>query len=367
MSEEAQVRELLVRAADDLSPGALTPDHLLAAGERAVRRRRRLAVGAAAAVTAVALLGATALLGVRPAAPPADRGGPPTASPTAGPPTEAPRTLDPAQRLFRLGWQPEGLPEETFGGGATSQGIQLTDPSAHRMLNVKVGVRGQDRSRFLVVWDGRTSVPVPEQGAPGTPVDPVRGRKAWLYTSRDGRDVTLSWEYAPDAWAVLWAQNLERPAEVLRRVAEGLVWEPERVTVPVAPIRIPAGVGLYSVAVSVRDGRWQWAQLSYHPGPAEREDPDGVTVEVSREEPGVRGTRVTVAGRPAWVVDESPHSMGVYQVARLADSCSPCFAEVRVISAGGLALLGGRDAALAFAASIRLVPEPDTPGGWRPL
>ncbi|MEH0841941.1 hypothetical protein V6U81_06030 [Micromonospora sp. CPCC 205711] len=362
-TEETLVRGMLHRATADLSPGELTPDRLVAVGERAVRRRRRRTVGSAA-VTVLALLGVTVLLGVGPAGSPADRVGPPTASPTPGWPTEAPTSFAPERRVLRLGWQPDGLTDEGFSGRRSGQEIYLasgTGPAARQVV-VKVGARGNEDLLNLLLGQRESSR---ESGqAIGVPTDPVRGHDAWMYTSPSGYDVSLSWQYAPDGWVVVSARDAERPAEVARRVAEELRWESTPVTVPLAPIPAPPGAQLRGVSVDFRSGRWNGVHLNYAAGAT---DDDGFSVAVRRDRLGRRGTATTEAGRSAWVVNLSDHSIGVYQVGELSAACSPCYAEAVVSSPGGLAVLGGRAAALRFAASVRLVDDPDDRKGWRPL
>ncbi|MFJ6196960.1 hypothetical protein [Micromonospora sp. NPDC092111] len=369
--DETLVRDLLTRAADDLPAGGPRAQALLVAGDRAVRHRRRVAVAAAAAVTAVALLGVTALLGVRPAPTPADREGPPTVAPTE---------FDPAQQLFRLTWLPDGLPERSLNARSDHQtiGAALFRPIGNtkgrtlvRSVTVAVTARGVNFFAQQLTRDNQMSGklrtgPTPWATPPGSSVAPVQGHPAFLHTSPNGREIVLSWQYAPDAWVTVTGVNVDRAAEVLRRVADGLVWDRQPLRVPVEPVALPAGARLSQAQVSWRDNRWQWVRLGFQAPGSSGVDPDfQLGLERFDESNDTNGTNGTVAGRPAATYD-GYRGYGQWSVGELP-GCPGCRADVSTQNIPGRTFLGGPDAALGLAARVRAVADPDDEAAWRPL
>ncbi|GHJ09321.1 hypothetical protein TPA0907_36880 [Micromonospora humidisoli] len=366
--DETQVREMLTRAADDLPTGGPEAAALVTAGERTVRRRRRLAVAATAVVTAVALLGVTALLGVRQSPTPADRTWPPTVAPTA---------FDPARQLFRLTWLPADLPERSLSTAADRQTIgaarhtPFEGTQARRLVGsvaVTVGARGVDFFTDQLTRDNRNagklrSGPTPWPTPPGSPVEPVQGHPAFLHTSPDGKETVLSWRYAPDAWVTITAVTVDRPAEVLRRVAEGMVWERQPVRVPFQPVALPSDARLHQTRMRWRDGRWDTVTLDYRLPGSSAAGAD-LTVGLERGDRPDDPTGV-VHGRPAWtfVQHDGPGTWSVGGV----PGCAGCRAMVGTGSPAGSAALGGQDGARDLAAALRPVADHDDESTWRPL
>ncbi|MEU8298537.1 hypothetical protein AB0C04_14810 [Micromonospora sp. NPDC048909] len=379
--EETLVRRLLADAAEDLPAGGMPTDALLAEGERAVRRRQRRLVGAAAAATVVALLGAAVLLqGVRPQAQrsPAEQPSP-SATATGGPPTVAPDQFDPAQRLFRLDWLPEGMSirhesYERYGQWVTVMKPQQTQKGApsiglEDIVTVMINAAGADPFANWAESDALTGGGrVAATPLPGVPVAPVWGEPAYLHTSPDGRETRLSWQYAPDAWAAVSVREMERPEEIARRIADGLIWDRQPVTLPFLPVAPPEGATLHRAVVTVRDGRWENAQLGYlaPSRPEVRSAVEDFTVGMTREFRGKVAGSTTVHGRQGWV-DAMPSGIGVYRVGELPGVCQTCMGEVSALSSAGLQALGGRDGALALSATIRTVDDPADMTTWRPL
>lgn len=376
--DEREVRDLLVRAADEFPAATVLPEPLLTEGRRAVRRRR-LVAGAAAVVTVLALLGATALLDTaRPAPPPTPADSP---EPVTGPPAEAPERFDPGQWLFRLDGIPDDLPLRTYSTDHHTQWVTLASPRAgqdgsgdrwalDRVIVLKIAARGVDPFESMRESDASAEPRRPTRvPLPGDPVDPVQGARAYLHTSPDGGETRLSWQYAPDAWAVITVHGDERPEESARRFAVSMVWQPHRVTLPFLDVTPPAGARLHRAVVSEYQGRWTRAQLGYL-APSRPESPrayEDLTIGVERG-PIARSAEkeTTVAGRPARA--EDAHSAGAYRVWQVpGGACPTCVGEVGYLSTAGRAALGGRDAALALAATVRLVDDPDDPTAWRPL
>ncbi|MDO3700341.1 hypothetical protein Q3W71_01430 [Micromonospora sp. C28SCA-DRY-2] len=371
--DEREVRDLLLRAADELPAATVLPEPLLAEGRRAVRRRR-LVAGAAAVVTVLALLGATALLD-------AARPTPPPAPPASRPPAEAPERFDPGQWLFRLDGIPDDLPLRTYSTDHRTQWVTAAsllpgeDPSKglvrlDRVVTVKIAARGVDVFAAMRESDARAEPRRPTPAPlPGNPVDPVQGAPAYLHTSPDERETRLSWQYAPDAWAVVTVRGDEGTEGVARRFAASMVWQPYRVTLPFLDVAPPAGARLHRAVVTVYDGRWEAANLGYL-APFQPDSPqahEDLSIGVSRDLPtSMKRGETTVAGRPAWV-DGTTGGPGVYRVGQVPGTCPTCVAQVSSNSVSGRDALGGRDKALALAATVRLVDAPDDMAAWRPL
>ncbi|MGK5443503.1 hypothetical protein ACSNN7_17045 [Micromonospora sp. URMC 105] len=386
--DETLVRSLLARAADDLPAGGVPAQTLLAAGERAVRRRRGLAAGAVAGVAAAVLLGSAVLTGgLRPAVTPGDEKSPqPSRSaPTAtrgSAPTVAPEALDPRQRMFRLGSLPPNaghqsyrsdrkmimasadVPDAISPGGPVEAGPIMAFTGS---VMVRMGARGVDvlaEQREPQLGGGPTPPPLP-----GRPVAPVDGHPAHLWTG-DGETV-LSWEYAPGGSISVTVRELPRPEAVARQIVAGLIWETTAMTVPFAPVADPPGSVLDGVEVRTFRGRWlsvfAYYAVSTAAGRATGRDVlVGVTDGMYAGDGSDFGdTKLTVAGRPAYAVD-GPKGFGAYRVAQVP-SCARCVAEVNLESEAGSASVGGRDGALDLAASIRMVEGSDDPAAWRPL
>ncbi|MEV4772785.1 hypothetical protein [Micromonospora humida] len=366
--DETLVREMLTRAADDLPTGGPDTPALVTAGERAVRRRRRLAVSATAVVTAVALLGVTALLGVRQSPTPADRTWPPTVAPT---------TLDPTRQLFRLTWLPADLPERNLSTAADRQTIgasRFTPVEATQVrrlvgsVAVTVGARGVDFFTDQLTRDNRNagklrSGPTPWATPPGSPVEPVQGHPAFLHTSPNGRETVLSWQYAPDAWVTITAVTIDRPAEVLRRVAEGMVWERQPVRVPLQPVALPSDARLHQARMRWRDGRWDTVSLDYRLSGSSAAGAD-FSVGLERGDRRDDPTGV-VQDRPAWISVRNGGS-GDWSVGGVP-GCAGCRGSVGTGSPAGSAALGGEDGAQDLAAAVRPVANHDDESTWRPL
>lgn len=376
--DERQVRDLLLRAADEFPAATVLPEPLLTEGRRAVRRRR-LVAGAAAVVTALALLGATAVLdAARPTPRPAPAD---SARPVTTPPAEAPERFDPGQWLFRLDGIPDDLPLRTYSTDHHTQWVTLASPRPgdepskgfvrlDRSVTIQIAARGVDVFESMRESDTRAEPQRPVQvPLPGKPVDPVQGAPAYLHTSPDERETRLSWQYAPDAWAVVTVRGNERMEESARRFAAIMVWQPYRVTLPFLDVAPPAGARLHRAVVSEYQGRWTGAHVGYL-APSRPDSPrayEDLTIGVKRG-PIARSAEkeTTVAGRPAEA--EDAHSAGVYRVWQVpGGACPTCVGEVGYLSTAGRAALGGRDAALALAAAVRLVDAPDDPAAWRPL
>ncbi|MGS2620100.1 hypothetical protein ACVCAH_37385 [Micromonospora sp. LZ34] len=372
-NDEREVRDLLLRAADDWPAGTVLTEPLLTEGKRAVRRRR-LVAGAAAAVTALAMLGATALLdGARPTPRPAPADSP---RPVTGPPAEVPERFDPGQWLFRLDGIPDDLPLRRYSTGEHGQGVTLTRlrPSREgnwlgvdREVHVSIAARGVDIFESMRDSDTDDEPHRPARTPlPGDLVAPVQGAPAYLHISREWEVTRLSWQYAPNAWAVVSVQGDERPEETARRFAAAMVWQPYRVTMPFLDAAPPAAARLNSTVVTVDHGRWTEAQVSYlalSRRKASRFYRD-LIIGVSRDPTSRSGKAdTTVAGRPAWVNE----SLGQYRVGQLPGACPTCVAEVGHDTNAGRLALGNRDAALALAATVRLVDAPNDMAAWRPL
>lgn len=392
--DEAAVRALLARAADDLPAGGVPAQTLLVAGQRAVRRRRGLAAGAVAGFSAAILLGSAVLMGgVRPAVTPGDNRSPevarsaPTATrsaPTAtrgAAPTLAPERFDPTLRMFRLGSLPPNaghqsyqsdrkmivaradVPDAISPGGPVEAGPIMASSGS---VTVRMGARGVDvlAEQREPSLGGGTPAPLP-----GTPVAPVDGHPAHLWVG-DGETV-LSWEYAPGGSIAVTVWDLPSPEAVARQVVAGLVWETTRMTVPFAPVAAPPGTTLDGVEVRTFRGRWlsvfAYYVMSSGAGRATGRDVlVGVTDGMYAGNGSDFGrTKLTVAGRPA-SAEDGPKGFGAYRVARVP-GCAGCVAEVNSESEAGWASVGGRDGALDLAASIRMVEGSDAPAAWRPL
>lgn len=390
--EETRVRAMLAQAADDLPDGGDGPETWLAAGERAVRRRRRVVTAASAVVTVCAVVGvAVAVVGVRPGTVPGDDGGPaptvsPTGSPTVsrtGPPTVAPERFDPTRRLLRLGSLPAGaghqsyqsdlsvitvradVPEALSPGGPVEAGPMMASSGS---VVVRVGARGKD------VFGQYRREPMPGMPSPtasvdlpGLPVAPVGGHPAYLWTGRG--DTVLSWQYAPDGWISVGVIGFDRPETVTRQVAAGLLWEDQPITVPYAPVADPPGSMLRGVEIRTFRGRWLAVTAHYV---MKTNEPTGRDILIGVSDGVFAGdgsdfvrTRVMVSGRVG-SADEGPKGFGAFRVAQVP-GCAGCVTEVDTESVAGNAAVGGRVGALDLAASIRLVDGSDDPTRWRPL
>ncbi|MER7893428.1 hypothetical protein ABTX15_26780 [Micromonospora sp. NPDC094482] len=397
--EETLVRRLLADAAEDLPAGGMPTDALLAEGERAVRRRQRRAVGAAAVATVVAVLGAAVLLqGVRPQAQPTPGGGvspsstarqsatpSPAVTGSGQPPAVAPAGFDPTRRLFRMGWLPPGATHQTLEtdrrllsvSAEVPEGARVGDPwepgpmmGIARSVTVRMGARGVDlfwNEREPAVFPGQTPSSV---DLPGTPVAPIDGHPAFLYPSEDR--MVLSWQYAPEGWISITVYRYDDPEMVARQVAAALIWETERVTVPFAPVGPPNGTTIGGTELRVYRGTWLDARVRYvastAPGTGElrRDVALGVSNGIfAGDGSDAGGDRVVVAGRVGGATD-GPKGFGVYRVAQMP-GCPRCVAEVGSESEAGWTAIGGRSGALDLAASIRMVDGSDDLAAWRPL
>ncbi|MEV4545494.1 hypothetical protein [Micromonospora echinaurantiaca] len=382
-NEERAVRTLLGRVADELPAGGVPAADLVTGGERMLRRRRFAVAGAAAVLTVVAVLGGTVLAGGPRAArtpTPADSG-----SPTpAGPPTVAPERFDPTRQPFRLGSLPPNVGHQTYETDVRMVTVNASVPDAispggpveagpimafSASVTVRMGARGVDvffneRER---VEDRRMGGPPPEVPLPGAPVAPVNGKPAFFYTHQHA--AVLSWQYAPDGWIAISVREYDRPEQLARQIAEGLVWEERPVTVPFASVAAPGGVVLEGTEIRTFRGGWLDASLRYvlpeNVGSVEvRADYMlGVSNGIFKDDEFKAG--LTVAGRRA-MADEFSNGTGVYRVAQLPGGCTGCVAEVNPETVAGQAAVGGRAGALDLAASIRLVDGWDDPASWRP-
>ncbi|MEU4714862.1 hypothetical protein AB0F73_14540 [Micromonospora purpureochromogenes] len=408
--DEAAVRTLLARVADDLPAGGVPAQTLLVAGERVVRRQRRLAVAAVAAVAAVVLLGSAAVLGgpgapgtpgdggaptpdrsavtatpSRPAATPsrsiADLGGPVTTRGEA--PTVAPARFDPTRRSFRLGWVPPSAIHQVSRTGVTIQSAEAIVPDPlvpggpvepGPMMGIAGSVRVRTGARGVDIFSpqlgsGLTGqVPSPE--APGAPVAPVDGHPAYLYTDRE--QSLLSWQYAPGGWVSVTVRSLDRPEEVARQVVASLTWQDERVTVPFRPLDVPPRATLIGVELRTWKGRWLDAEAHYLASGATGDEANrrDLSIGVSNgmyegDGSDLGGSTTRVDGRAGAAV-EGPKGLGAYRVAQLP-GCRDCVAEVDTESPAALKAVGNRSGALRLAAAIRLVANPTDPTTWRPL
>ncbi|MFF4878810.1 hypothetical protein [Micromonospora sp. NPDC000668] len=379
--EETYVRSLLARAADDLPGGGVSMERALADGERTVRRRRQLtAVGAAA--TVLALLGSAALLaGVRPSVGPSPADDPsPSATAPAGPPTVAPEAFDPTLRLFRLGSVTAEAVDQSYRTDLKVLAVDASVPEAispggpvepgpimgvGRSVTVRMGARGVDlfaNQRQRSELDG----PPPAVALPGTPVAPVDGHSAFLYT--DGGETLLSWQYAPDGWMSIRMSKVDHPEELGRQIAAGLVWETQRVSVPFAPVAVPAGATLKGTEVRMYNGKWLDVHVHYRTGgPGPRQD---LSIGVSNgifagDGSDFEESRTMVAGRVGSVMSDDA-GVGVFRVAQVP-GCSGCVTEVSTESPAGASAVGGRDGGLEMAASMRMIEGWNDRASWRPL
>ncbi|MEH1058780.1 hypothetical protein V6U89_26655 [Micromonospora sp. CPCC 206171] len=408
--DEALVRSLLARAADDLPAGGVPAETLLVAGERAVRRRRGIAVAAVAAVAAVVLLGSAAVLGAPGTSTmPADGGTPtpdrsvPTASPsgptatpdrsTAAPsgpvttqgeaPTVAPERFDPTRRSLRLGWVPPGAIHQVSRTGVAIQSVEAVVPDPlvpggpvepgpmmgiGGWVTVRTGARGVDI--FSPQRGSGLTGQVPSPETPGAPVAPVDGHPAYLHTDRE--QTLLSWQYAPGGWVSVTVRSLERPEEVARQVVAGLTWQDQRVTVPFRPFDVPPRATLIGVELRTWEGRWLNATANYLvSGPTGDEgNRADLTIGVSNgmydgDGSDLGGSSTRVDGRVGAAVD-GPKGLGAYRVGQVP-GCRDCVVEVDTESSAALKAVGGRSGALRLAAAIRLVVNPTDPTTWRPL
>ncbi|MEU5939925.1 hypothetical protein ABZ807_12160 [Micromonospora sp. NPDC047548] len=253
-----------------------------------------------------------------------------------------------ARPLFRPDWLPDGMTHRTCSSRRREQSLIAwegppTGPMAgSRVVSVRV--------------DSDVDVSATYRGWRSGPAVPVHGRPARLCTDPEDGHTSLSWKYAPDATVTVLGTNLPRPAETLRRIAEGLVWAEQPVRVPFLAVTPPDGARWDGTVVDWRDGRWHRARCGYRligsAGPHE-----DLTVGVVRDDPD--GT--TVAERTVRV-DGAPSGLGTYRVGGLGADCA---AEVAAFTIRGLAALGGPDGALALAATVRLVDRPGDESTWR--
>ncbi|MGN9807353.1 hypothetical protein [Micromonospora sp. L32] len=408
--DETLVRSLLARAADDLPAGGVPAETLLVAGQRAVRRRRGIAVAAVAAVAAVVLLGSATVLGrpgalttpgdgdaptpgrsaatatpSRPAATPsrstAAPGGPVTTQGEA--PAVAPARFDPTRRSLRLGWVPPGAIHQVSRTGVAIQSVEAIVPDPlvpggpvepgpmmgiGGWATVRMGARGVDI--FSPQLGSGLTGQVPSLEAPGTPVAPVDGQPAYLHTDRE--QTLLSWQYAPGGWVSVTVRSLAPPEEVARQVVAGLTWQDERVTVPFRSFDVPPRAKLIGVELRTWEGRWLNADANYLvSGPIGDEGNRGdLSIGMSNgmydgDGSDLGGSTISVDGRVGAAVD-GPKGMGAYRVAQVP-GCRDCVAEVSTESSAALKAVGGRSGALRLAATIRLVANPTDPTTWRPL
>ncbi|MEU7982100.1 hypothetical protein AB0B63_26665 [Micromonospora sp. NPDC049081] len=286
--------------------------------------------------------------------------------------TGVPSEFDPGRRVFRLSWLPGELTHLTYTGQRWEHSLTALLPAwtpgrgaapvrAGRVVTVTVGARGVDVCRPLREWDPELAGSAAPSTPPGVAVAPVRDRPAHLYVSPDGSRAALSWRYAHDAWAAVLSTNQPGSARVLRQIAEGLVGDDRPLTVPFLRVPPPADCRLERVAVERRDGRWHrvWGGYLASGSPSPYGD---LTIGVRRDWSGGPGN-TTADGRPAW----SAGGLGTYRVGRVPGAAPRTVAEVGVLTPHGLAALGGDRAALALAARVRLVTDPDDEAGWRPF
>lgn len=184
----------------------------------------------------------------------------------------------------------------------------------------------------------------------------------------------LSWEYAPDGWMWVEVTDVDRPAEVARQVAEGVVWETAPLAVPFQAVELPPGAVLEGAHLRWHEGRWLEARARYLLGRPEGDTsfvrPDvivGISTESLADGGDSGADDVTVAGRAATAYDAGNGIGAVYRVAQLPGGCADCVAEIRTATRRGYAAVGGREGALDLAASIRLVDDHEDPARWRPL
>ncbi|WP_431927048.1 hypothetical protein [Micromonospora wenchangensis] len=287
--------------------------------------------------------------------------------------TEVPTEFDPGRRIFRLSWLPDELTHLTYTGHRWEHSLTALLPAAApdrgdgpvragRVVTVTAGARGVDVCRPLREWDPELTRSAPPSTPIGVAVAPVRDRPAYRYVSPDGSRAALSWRYAHDAWAAVLSTNQPESARVLRQIAEGLVGDDRPLTAPFLRVPPPVGCRLERVVVERRDDRWHRVSSGYLV-PGSRSPYGDLTVGVTRDRAGGEGNATTVDGRPAWSAD----GLGTYRVGWVPGAAPGTVAEVGVLTPHGLSALGGGAAALALAARVRLVADPDDEAGWRPF
>ena len=259
---------------------------------RRIRRRRRLAatgVAAAALVVAVGGAGTVALGGDDRAAPPA---GNRSAAPTAR--EVAPTSFDPTMRTLSIGALPDHLAGEAY---------QLSD---QRQCFRAEDARASNDARFALfvsVLPRGAPAPTGEHGAAGTTAKPVHGRPARCLRRTAQGCAELTFQYLPDAWALVAYHPAVQTASVprvVRRVAASV----RLVAVPVRmPFRlggtvsrwIPAGATIASGGPNRAFG-----ELSLNePHRRDRYPQDSVDILVRAHDPNPGGTNTTVDGHPA--------------------------------------------------------------------
>lgn len=250
--------------ADDVPAGDAWTAPVPEAGDHGLRRRRVLIV----AVLVVVVAGVTVFV--------AGQGRPVRSTPAASAtpvsaPTVAPDRLDPTRQLFRLGFLPGSAGDTSYLSEADTHTVRVVGPggrtpgaredggsSSSSTWAVEVGMaaRGIDVHR-----EAREYASELGHDVPGDSVAPVHGRPAFRYET--GGTSVLSWQYAPDGWMWVRVTDVDRPAEVARQVAEGVVWETAPLAVPFQAVELPSGAVLAGAHLRWHEGRWLEARARY--------------------------------------------------------------------------------------------------------
>ena len=241
---------------------AVTVETVIAAGRRAVRRRRaRGALGLTASLAAAAALafGVVAAAGGHGTAAPA--AGRASASATAGPVTEA------NSPTLVFGWLPPQFDGQyqTSWYATGSNYNKPVDPTTNLPPSdgpggYGVGISGTGNQSLTVSLTGPGSgtPPVKFTDSAGT----VHGHQAWWATGAPGstkaesaKRLYLMWQYAPDAWADMYYNGDADAAAgtMLLKVADHLViGGPSPITLPFRFTALPGGLHADGIDTTVQ-------------------------------------------------------------------------------------------------------------------
>ncbi|MFJ3794418.1 hypothetical protein [Kitasatospora sp. NPDC090091] len=246
-NEHPDLAEQLVALADEPAPAAgYDPGRAMARGQAVLRRRRRTAIGAVAAATAL-VIGGTLLLAPAGSTAPATPAVAPTvtvsstASPSATPSAAPTRSgVDPLTTEVRFGWLPDWV------GGNSGIGYE----TGYHGIFAEARGKGQTAPRILLSLYPAGPEPEIEQG-PGekrekVATTPVNGQPAfWLVDPQEqpGKsERQLRWKTPSGRWAMIRAYGgraEDLADDVLLRVAAGAEYGKWNVPLPVRFAPLP--------------------------------------------------------------------------------------------------------------------------------
>ncbi|WP_395295959.1 hypothetical protein ACF9IK_22645 [Kitasatospora hibisci] len=265
-NEHPDLAEQLVALADQPAPVAgYDPARAMVRGQALLRRRRRTAIGAVAAATALVVGGTLLFAPAGSTAPAAPAVAPPVTVPSTASPSPAPTRsgVDPLTTEVRFGWLPDWV------GGNSGVGYET---GYHGTFTEARG-RGESAPRMILSLFPAGPEPAIEQG-PGeerekVPTAAVNGQPAfWLVDQQAGArgqgDRLLRWQTPSGRWAQIRAYGglpKDLADDVLLRVAAGAEYGKWNVPLPVRFAPLPEVFEATDVSLSkpsTGDGSLPW-------------------------------------------------------------------------------------------------------------